>query len=154
MRMNISIPDDLREKMKAYDDEANWSAVAATAFEAEVSRRVELSSISDEVVRRLRETEIEDMGGVEEAGRRAGAEWAKRHARMAQLKRLALVHENADWSQLGPDRMAGIAMNDQSFTWDELGAVPERPDAIEIESGWLEGFVSGALEVYERASER
>lgn len=30
--MNISIPDDLRETMREFDDDMNWSAIAYEAF--------------------------------------------------------------------------------------------------------------------------
>lgn len=38
MRMNLSIPSELRDRMRAFDDRVNWSKIAADAFRAQVER--------------------------------------------------------------------------------------------------------------------
>ena len=36
MRRNISLPDDLRERMRPHDAVCNWSAIACAAFRAKL----------------------------------------------------------------------------------------------------------------------
>ena len=35
-KINLSIPDDLKERMAEFGDNVNWSAIAKTAFEIEI----------------------------------------------------------------------------------------------------------------------
>lgn len=147
MRMNISIPDELRERMKPFDDNANWSAVAAEAFAVEVRRKQRLAEIDDPVKRRLELTELQDAASFEDMGHAAGVAWAKFTARKVHLRRLADA-QGEPWTEAGPRGVAMVALNDPDLTWDDLNG-PELPDVAALESGWLEGFVAGAIEVYD-----
>src|SRR3954452_23885914 len=87
--MNISVPDELRQRMQPLDKTLNWSALATIAFRKAVDNADYLSSIKSDVKRRIVATEIEDIGGVEEFARQRGREWAAAHARMIELRQLA-----------------------------------------------------------------
>jgi hypothetical protein len=149
MRMNISLPDALREQMQPFDDRANWSALAAEAFRREVDKLAELSSISDDVKRRLRQTEIEDNESAGEEGVKAGREWAKRHARMVHLRRLDEAEDMLGrMGDVAPDDLARIILKDHEARWLDVPGIDEYPEDFEVEAGWVLGFVEGAMEVY------
>lgn len=40
VRLNLTLPRSLKERMESIPDPPNWSAVAAAAYEAEVERRL------------------------------------------------------------------------------------------------------------------
>src|SRR3954469_15722001 len=137
MRMNISLPDTLREQMQPFDDKANWSALAAEAFRREVERLTELSSISDDVKRRLRQTEMEDNDDAGEAGVKAGREWAKQHARMVHLRRLDAAEDLLErMTEVMPDVLARIILKDNEARWLDVPGVDEYPEDHEVEAGW------------------
>jgi hypothetical protein len=149
MRMNISLPDALREQMQPFDDKVNWSSVAAAAFKREADRLAELNSISDDVKRRLKQTEMEDNENAGEGGVKAGREWAKQHARMVHLRRLYQAEDaGALRGEVMPDELARIILNDSEARWLDVPGVDEYPEDFEVEAGWALGFVEGAMEVY------
>ncbi|MDO9712389.1 hypothetical protein [Paracraurococcus lichenis] len=144
--MNISVPDALREKMQPFDDKTNWSAIAAAAFQQEVDKLAYLASIDDPVKRRLKQTEMEDNDNAGELAVKAGREWAKHHARMVHLRRLHAASEHI--SEPTPDHLAKIILKDESARWLDVPGVDEYPEDFELEAGWTNGFVEGAMEVY------
>lgn len=154
MRMNISLPDGLRQRMQPFDDRANWSAIAAAAFQREVDRLAALNSIEDDVKRRLRQTEMEDAENVEETAKAAGREWARRHARMVHLRRLREAEEVLDrMPQVTQDAVARIALREETARWSDMPGFTGYADGLyyiedfAVEAGWALAFVEGAMEV-------
>lgn len=148
MRMNISVPDELREKMKPFDDATNWSNVAVQAFQKKVDLCARLAAIDDVVKRRLIATDAEDDDDVQAMGQCAGEAWAKEAARMIQLRRLAAFEASEDGPEFGDPDVIASAIHGLPVTWAGVPGLPPLPDGVAIESGWCEGFVNGALGVY------
>lgn len=105
---------------------------------------------TSEVVLRLERLEMEDIKGATEEGRAAGKRWAATEARPIHLRRLQLAHEAGRggdfWQDL--DAFARTTLNDPTAGWQQVWQ-GDPVDAASVEFGWLEGFVAGALEIYE-----
>ena len=86
--MNISVPDELKQRMQPLENTMNWSRIAADAFRQAVENAEYLASIRSSVKRRLMQTEVEDMGSIEKTAHRDGQQWAANDARMIELRRL------------------------------------------------------------------
>lgn len=148
-RMNISIPDELKARMETVAaDDSNWSRIAAAAFEDEVARKERLAGLTG-VKARLAAEQDEDEARVKARGREAGVAWARDRARPIMLRRLQRAVERLDgenWPS-GAYLAEAISGDTHSTLGDILGF--DEPDEIEIEFGWLDGFVEGAMEVFE-----
>jgi hypothetical protein len=151
-KMNISIPDDLRQRMQPHDDALNWSRLATEAFGRAVANAELLASIKSDVKRRLQQTEIEDVGGLEKAAHRDGQRWATNSARMTELRRL----ENADTRDVDFDTWNAVVRVILGDRYEEDRADWFGPDspfgATEddtYEEQCAKAFVEGALEVLE-----
>lgn len=155
VRMNLSIPDDLRERMKPFDEGANWSQIAAAAFEERVMTMAELGSIDDAVWHRLRQTEMEDGETIFAQGAEAGRKWAQRSARMIHLRRLSAELEKImDLETVDPHMVAQMALGDTDARWDDLPGNLEKPSVVDVEAGWLEGFLVAASKVMDAFDSR
>src|SRR4051794_33898219 len=99
--MNISIPDELRQRMQALDNSLNWSSLATAAFKQAVDNAEYLSSIKPAMKRRIIETEIEDIGGVEAFAYQRGQQWAANNARMIELRQLEKYVQQQDGIDFG-----------------------------------------------------
>ena len=80
----------------------------------------------------------------------AGRAWARLHARMAHLRRLAAeaeVMEREDLNWQDPRVVARVALRNDDAAWEELPGAPDLPDEVALEEGWLDGFIEGALEI-------
>ena len=95
VRMNISVPRDLKARMDAataylLPGSVNWSAVASAAFEAkllELASKKEVRGVKD-VIARLRAADELDRNEDYRAGRAAGERWAEQKATAQQLRSL------------------------------------------------------------------
>jgi hypothetical protein len=95
VRFNITLPDDLRQRMAKYDA-LNWSSVAADAFRRKI---LEVEAMSKNVAgmaefkqRMQAQAELDD-NEMYELGLRSGREWAITRAKRKELKRLYLTAE-------------------------------------------------------------
>jgi hypothetical protein len=95
IRVNISVPKELKTRMEASPEQVNWSKVACQAFEAkllELESKKEVKGIKD-VIARWKAADELDRNEDYRAGRAASERWAKEDARPKQLRALAkLVH--------------------------------------------------------------
>lgn len=155
VRMNISISEDLRRRMEPLDENRNWSAVAAAAFERDIelferdTERADTIDAPDETVQRLLDTEVADLERIADQGFRAGAVWAKYRARMRHLRILEKLQLSGEES---PDDIAQ-ALYGRGETWvDNIGE--DCPNEVDVEDGWLTSFVEGAVSVLDDVREK
>ena len=159
MRMNISVPDDLKERMDAVREEVNWSALACRAFETklgEVAASKQRKSMKD-VVDRLRASKQASDTDLRKAGQEVGREWAKDSAEAIELEQLArvadhILHPTDPYMDgearivhraIDPDEVSG---NYHDFWENILG---ERNDIRVASRDFVCGFVEGAVEIWE-----
>src|SRR5258705_7140093 len=79
-RINVSVPDSLKERMSALDARVNWSEVAQTAFEREIVKHNFEVENMEQVIERLRVSKGEYEASENERGRKDGCDWACRYA--------------------------------------------------------------------------
>lgn len=104
MRMNISVPDDLRTRMDRCEG-VNWSALACRAFseavirqEAERQRKKGKPHMKT-VIERLRLSQQQQAERAASKGEIAGYEWAQKDAEAEHLRRLEMLCcGSQDWS--------------------------------------------------------
>ena len=145
-RMNISIPDQLKDKMDAIGS-VNWSALAAEVFERQVrkSRKVDAMNI-EQIYERLEASYEESEVAVGEEGHMAGVSWASETAEAMELEWIAHNIEDAaselyEWRfRLGPFREI-----DQKDFWG-LKRGERKPT-----HKFVLAFVFGAFEVWDAA---
>ncbi len=63
--VSVSVSDEMKKRLEQYNI-VNWSAVARKAFEAEISKRELLESITKDS--KLTEKDVEEMGAKIKAG--------------------------------------------------------------------------------------
>jgi len=83
-RLNISIPDELNEKLTKYKDSFNVSSVCQKAIKAEIEKiedfNARISSEDqdmDEIVNRLKKERAEQFSNLVKIGKEDGYSWAK-----------------------------------------------------------------------------
>jgi hypothetical protein len=168
--MNITVPEELKERMDAMGGLVNWSAVACAAFEKElvaVKTRMMVAAMSD-VIERLKASQESQATDDYKRGHFLGGEWAKTQAEAAGLKRLAACNESCspiEWDQMfdtgpGPstnsaaERLAWVIRPDLEGDRDRTDAFWEKVASWGLdgqlgESEFLKGFAEGALEVWD-----
>lgn len=173
VRMNISIPADLKREMDASSGDVNWSSVAAGAFRDKLQQLRAHQGVTtmDDVIARLKAANELDADQDYAAGQQAGEEWAKRHARPKELRRLQKCVEESDGNGAG-DAAGYIALcnngRNRGHVWDLAADVSgdRSISAREVEVFWEEclgedeaalvhepaygrGWVEGALRVWQ-----
>lgn len=105
-RTTITVPRDLKRRMKVVRDYVNWSSVACSAFEAkltELSKQAESKTMQD-VVERLRNLKEEQARNPSSrSGETEGRNWAMNTATPDQLERLEVFRSqksSAEWNGL------------------------------------------------------
>jgi hypothetical protein len=139
-KMNISIPDELRQQMQSHDNAFNWSNLAAEAFKSAVDNAEYLASIKSTVKRRIMATEVQDIASVERKAKSDGQKWAENHARMIELRNLNRHVEKQDSIDFG--------------SWETVVRVivGEEAAVADFRDGWVgprSQFGSGVVEAYE-----
>jgi hypothetical protein len=161
-RVSIYVPDEMKARM----DEAgglNWSAAAQRAFEIEINSqrwKMETDAI-EKTAARLRASKAEEEEQLKTEGRTAGQEWARDDATFRALKAISEL----DWSVVPEDaygyKLACLILDEKGPSypaeagelWDELrGGYPT--DESEPDAAWLEGFIEGAIEVWNEVADR
>lgn len=166
-RVNISIPDHLREAMRKYKT-VNWSAVAADAFDREIAKRErrekEVATMNDAIAR-LRSSRRDAQHGEHGRGEIAGRQWAMTKAEWGQLEALEEMFghcDDAEWE--------GFFSTDDAVGFQGLfvrGISPDEwPDRSECEEFWetwvedapcegfVRGFAEGALDFFQEAKDQ
>ena len=155
-RMNISIPDQLRERMSPLDRKVNWSEVAQAAFEREVSSRSFTGEDMEQVVERLRASKASFLEQSERAqGKRHGQNWAKTHASFNELRTVAnLKFDDAAAGKYGIELDKALGNTEvryeESF-WQD--GDPDRIWSIPPDK-YVEAFVEGAREVWDEVEDK
>jgi hypothetical protein len=165
-RTTISLPDDLKREMDKLGGDANWSALAADTFLAEINRiKARKAALKgkpmEAAIDRLRQSKKAYLGAASERGKADGTAWAMDSAEYGQLKWIADAWPRIETCEtadaLGAPgvflRMISEEGDRQSINafWSDLGKVPFDEDAYS--APYWDGFVEGALDVFERVSE-
>jgi post-segregation antitoxin (ccd killing protein) len=86
-RINVSVPDSLKERMSALDSRVNWSEVAQAAFEREIVNHTTFEvEDMEQVIERLRVSKKEYATTQNAKGKKDGHDWACRYATYADLR--------------------------------------------------------------------
>jgi hypothetical protein len=165
-RTTISLPDDLKEEMDKLGGDTNWSSLAASAFVAELNRiKARKAALKGKpmnaAIQRLKESRERYLQDAESRGKVDGTRWAMESAEWGELKRLAEAWPRVESCETNDALGApGVflrmihAMVDraaiQNF-WADFGK--EHDDSDAYSSEYWDGFVVGALEVFEAAEE-
>jgi hypothetical protein len=169
-RVNVTVPRDIRDRMKAAGDAVNWSAVAAEAFRRallDLESRKGVRTM-DEVVERLRASRAKARSEKYQQGLAAGERWAREDAEADELQALDrwqpsdsrncvcnladAVEEAADADDPAVGFMLWQAMhpNDEAdwgqakYFWEDAIA----DEQLIEDPGFALGFVEGALAVW------
>jgi hypothetical protein len=115
VRMNISVPRDLKARMDAVKQPVNWSQTAAQAFEAklldlEATKEVETM---DDVIARLRAAAKQEENEDYQDGLKAGRAWAMEDAKPKELRRIANYVEGSE-----RDRVCWWDIDGDTTSWD------------------------------------
>jgi hypothetical protein len=143
-RINVSVRDDLKERMSALDHKVNWSEVAQSAFEREVSARTVSGDDMEQVIERLRASKASFEERERTAGVEFGQRFAKRSASYEHLRAIAELRLVGIPPRAGDvDRALGLKVLDprESF-WREGGELKVPSDE------YVKGFVDGASDVW------
>lgn len=174
MRMNISVPDTLKQRMDSLPDEhkPNWSALAVRAFEnylAELATKRKADDM-ESVIDRLRASAREEDDQDTKAGRDAGQRWAKQSAEAVELRRLETAIDpqlEGGWGFVDSEYSAYHSAEAFVFIIDPdnegvrgvvglfwQGQVDEEKYALEYpSSAFVQGFAEGAMEVWQQVKE-
>ena len=162
-RMNISVPDDVKDRMDAVEEPVNWSAVASRAFSIELGEIAKRNQEKDmsAVIDRLRASKIEHMDVKEMEGFDAGQEWATQTAEFHELDRLAdaKAKNESIWDDLfdtGNNSVWSAA--ELMHAYINGAEQPDRQESAEFwestcddtapDNEFVRGFCEGALEIY------
>jgi hypothetical protein len=157
-RMNISIPDDLRDRMDLHPD-INWSGLAQATFELEINSKTKGSDM-DHVVERLRASKQKIEVGSKPTWIDHGFEFASDTAEFDELERIALIDprkfedDRSGWKLL--KALATARLNEPAdkadalmFFEDVTGRPEEEVSRLKVE--WiLEGMINVWHEVKDR----
>ncbi len=166
---SVYVSDDLKRRMDKVKNE-NWSAVAAAAFErrlGEIAKQKEKKTMED-VIQRLRASDLEAQSEQARSGHEAGQEWAKGTAEATELRRLAKYMENSEnqgtfsgykdqeAAQLFYD--AVMLPSGESSEWSDVTDFWEDTLGLSADdyrnSDFVDGFAEGALEVWREVQDK
>jgi hypothetical protein len=165
VRTTISLPAELRRRMKACGENVNWSAVAARAFQAEVARQnTQKHNIDlEDVVARLRTTDNPSRSELFESGRLQGQKWAERQATANQLRSLQAKRREArsngganaeNWLSIIDSRRSPIDVLSQIVAFDQKKHRTAEAQALMKSSEYVHGFAAGALHIWKQVARR
>lgn len=150
-RINVSVPDSLKERMAALDSRVNWSEVAQTAFEREiVSHNFEVKNM-EQVIERLRVSKTAFADKERAEGVSAGRNWAQQHASYEDLRAVANLDFTGEtnYAVLMDKTLGNTDLNrDESF-WQDGDEVWRLPS-----NEYVEAFVDGACDVWEQVADK
>jgi len=163
-RMNISLPDELKDRMDALREPVNWSGVAAKAYERKLEELdpTPKEFTMAEAVERLRasrETYVTEPAFEIAADRYgegliAGMAWAREAAEwpaLMQLERIAGSASPSQWEKdvnLAEAAQNAIAPGDCEAFWQERAEEPAPP------ARYIHGFTDGALTILDEVKKR
>lgn len=153
-KVTLYVSDDLKARMDAAGEVANWSALAQQAFlKAVLTQAVSKDgSNMSGVVERLRASKERIEARDREAGKTRGTEWAKQDAEWDELERVATYEGNIfDEEGGGFSALARLIRPDDEWNPHYLAKLmgPHRPS-----DDFVEGFMEGATEVYDEVADQ
>lgn len=147
MRMNISVPDDLAEQVRALD--LPISSICQKALNTAVQdaeKRAAFVGDLEAVARRLRGTVDADKQARLAEGREDGIVWAKEYASVRDLAQLA----DGESDGIHPQSLSLIA-----FKSAQVGQAVISVDIdLDDDEAYWDGFMRGAMEVWEAVYDR
>jgi predicted hydrocarbon binding protein len=155
-RVTLYVPDDLKTRMDEAGEAINWSAVAQRAFMEAVLTRAVRKDASDmtSVVERLRASKERVEAAQQESGQDCGKTWAKETAEYDELERIARFHESGhDPSDLVAALRHLIDPEDE-MSPHEWHSFWEQHGCGEPTHAFAEGFIKGAVEVYDEVADQ
>jgi hypothetical protein len=166
VRMNISVPPELKKQMDATKEPVNWSAIAAEAFRRnlqELALTREMPNMKD-VLERLKKAREEERTEESDEGKEVGISWARNVATEKQLWRLGENNNLVPFGLRMPDAFGwpGVlfvtiqgktfegrsSLND--FWENQIGCESKRL----FSEDFARGFVAGALAVWKAIQEQ
>jgi hypothetical protein len=165
VRTTISLPADLRRRMKSCGEEVNWSAVAARAFAAEVARiNTQKDDVQlEDVVARLRSTQGRSRSELFHRGRLQGEKWAQRQATAAELHRLWATRRDAN-RKTGTNAENWLSVVDEERPPAEVLAkivgnsktprTGSEGEKLMQSSEYIHGFAAGAIHIWKRVAKK
>jgi hypothetical protein len=161
IRMNVSVPRDLKARMDNTKESVNWSGVAAQAFEGKL---LEIKSRKggkemNEVIARLKAAAELEANRLYQAGFKAGQDWASEKATPKQLRRLAEYAADDEsreghWasealvSAVWPDPEDKLSQSAPEDFWRH--ALGDKAAELVEDDDFHRGFVEGALDLWRR----
>ena len=146
-RINLSIPDSLKDRMSALDSRVNWSEVAQAAFEREiVNHNFEVNNM-EQVIERLRASKTAFVDKERAEGVSAGRNWAQQHASYEHLRTIANLDlsEETDCAVLMDKALGNTSLNRDKSFWQD-GDLPS--------DEYVEAFVDGARDVWDQVADK
>jgi hypothetical protein len=165
VRTTISLPADLRSRMKACGEDVNWSAVAARAFAAELARiKTQKDDVGlEDVIARLRTTKHQSRSELFHQGRLQGEKWATRQATAAQLRSLWAARRDAK-RQSGTNAENWLASVDnkrppaqvvmQLIGREKTFSPGSEGERLIKSSDYIHGFAAGAIHIWKQVAKR
>ena len=147
-RMNISIPDNLKERMDKYPA-INWSQTAGEAFLKKLNETELTIEVRDmtNAIARLKASKAEFEEQSETEGYQAGIEWAMKFAEYRQLQRL-----NEHLKAYATSSLSGIPESRGGFeNIVGTGGYDVFEDDDPDTPSFVQGFTNGAWEVFQKA---
>jgi hypothetical protein len=165
VRTTISLPADLRRRMKACGEDVNWSAVAARAFAAEIARlSTQKNDVQiEDVVARLRGTQHQSRSELFHQGRLQGEKWATRQATAAQLQRLWAARRDAkrqtgtnaeNWLAAVDNKRPPAEVVTQLVGHQKIGRHGPEGESLIKSSEYIHGFAAGAIHIWKQVARK
>jgi hypothetical protein len=155
-RINVSVPDGLKERMSALDDRVNWSEVAQAAFEREVSIRALSGDSMDNVIERLRASKAEFEDSERQGGMKDGLAWAKSSASYKDLRALAQFDTGVFYEEFEMGVMVDKLLGNDVQNEGPLASLwSDGTDNLVMPvNAYVEAFVDGAKELWEEVQDK
>jgi hypothetical protein len=151
-RVTVYVPDDVKARMDEAGEDLNWSALAQRAFvEAALSRAVRKDqSNMDKVIERLRASKERVQEADFEAGKTAGAQWAKQEAEYDELERLSKYAEDGNQPE-DEATLRRLIDPSEKLDWRDFGRLLGHENPSE---NYVIGFAEGAVEVFDEVADK
>ena len=146
-RVNVSVPDEMKERMDALGDRVNWSEAARAAFEREIAAAtMPVDPNLDQVIERLRVSKAESHQLDLLRVRNNGREWAKLRAPYNDLRAVGKLRLTGHGYAGQVDHALGISDYNESLWFDGTGETPS--------DEYVEAFVEGAKDVWREVADK
>ncbi len=161
-RVNVYVPDEMKARMDAAGEAANWSAAAQRAFESELRHIETVKEIAsmDDVIARLRASKENYQAEEGQGGKANGMHWARQRAGYRELLAMSKVDSAVIWD-MGQGDDAATWLYGQVFSDDEasfenvaifLGIEPEHLSGVSVE--FVDAFIEGASDVWNEVADK